>query len=65
MIVIRNTTGLVNGYALFYEEDLKLEDPQPIMSGLTYDQAEREYLRRKEKETSGNGVLQDRGGDRG
>ena len=60
MIVIKNVEGTINGFALYYKEDLKLEDPQPIISGLTHDQAEREYVRiKKEKEAAGNSVLQD------
>lgn len=50
MIVIKNLTGLPNGYAIIESEDAKREDFQPIISGLTYDQAEREFLRiKKEK----------------
>ncbi len=57
--LIKNMTGLANGFAIIKAEEL-FDDPQPILSGLTLDQAEREFLRlKKEKETAGNRVLQD------
>jgi hypothetical protein len=60
MLVIKNLTGLPNGYAILDDKELKREDPDHIISGLTYDQAEREFLRlKKEKEVGGNCVLQD------
>lgn len=59
-MIIKNLTGQYNGYAIIISKDINYDDPKPIMSGLTYDQAEREYLRiKKEKETSGDGILQD------
>lgn len=59
-MIIHNLTGLVNGFAVIDSEELKSDDPQPIISGLTHDQAEREFLRiKKEKEAAGNCVLQD------
>lgn len=64
MLIIKNMTGTRNGFAVIDSEELKREDPRPIITGLEYDQAEREFLRiKKEKETSGNSILQDGRGD--
>ena len=53
-------TGLHNGFAIIDVKDKIHGEPKIIMSGLEYDQAEREFLRIK-KETLGNSVLQDGG----
>ena len=61
MVVIKNLKVLYNGYAIVEEGVLINGEPQIIMSGLEYEQAEREYLRirkEKEKEALRNGVLQ-------
>ena len=64
MIKIVNRTGTHNGFAIVEEKDKVYGDKNTIMSGLTYNQAERELLRiKKEKETVGDSILQDRGCD--
>ena len=63
MLIIKNMTGTRNGFAVIDSEELKREDPRPIITGLEYDQAEREFLRIKKEKASGDSVLQDRGRD--
>jgi len=63
MLIIKNMTGTRNGFAVIDSEELKREDPRPIITGLEYDQAEREFLRIKKEKASGDSILQDRGRD--
>ena len=64
MLIIKNMTGTRNGFAIIDSKELKCENPTPIITGLEYDQAEREFLRiKKEKETARNSILQDGRGD--
>lgn len=63
MLIIKNMTGTRNGFAVIDSEELKREDPRPIITGLEYDQAEREFLRIKKEKASGDSILQDRGCD--
>ena len=63
MLIIKNITGTRNGFAVIDSEELKREDPRPIITGLEYDQAEREFLRIKKEKASGDSILQDRGRD--
>jgi hypothetical protein len=64
MLIIKNLTGKSNGFAIIDTEELANDNPKPILSGLEYNQAEREFLRIKKEKATGNSVLQDRGCDR-
>ena len=63
MLIIKNMTGTRNGFAIIDSKELKCENPTPIITGLEYDQAEREFLRIKKEKASGDSILQDRGCD--